>query len=171
MNSSDEKSQIELPVSKSQRKREMHERQALGEQLVKLTHNQLQKVPLPSTLLDAVAEAQKITSHGAHKRQLQYIGRLMRDIDVGPIIQQLEAFKQQSSRTNRHFHALEKWRERLINEGDEAVTELITIHPTLDVQHLRQLIRKARKEKLSNATPRAAREIFQLLRENLEDDD
>lgn len=166
----DENDNTELPPSKSQLKREMHDLQALGVKLVELPQGQLKKVPLPTQLSDAIALAQKITSRSAHKRQLQYIGRIMRDIDVEPIIQQLEKFNQQSAKSNKRFHDLEKWRERLINEGDDAVTELMQKYPTLDVQQLRQLIRNAQKEKLNNATPRAARALFQLLRENTEDE-
>lgn len=162
---------FDLPVSKSQRKRDMHGLQELGEKLVKLPNSQLKKIPLPQQLLDAIQLAQKITARGAHKRQLQYIGKLMRDIDAEPVIQKLNEFDQQAIKANKRFHAIEKWRDRLLSEGDDAVTELMVDYPMLDVQHLRQLVRNAIKEKQSNATPRAARALFQLLREHMLDQD
>jgi ribosome-associated protein len=157
-------------ISKSQRKRDMLKLQDMGEQLTKLSASQLQKLTLPEELRDAVLAAQQINSRGAHKRQLQYIGRLMRDIDPQPIQQQLDDLLLQSAAATRHFHQLEQWRERLLDDGDHAVTDLVQAHPETDIQHLRQLIRAAQKEKLGNKTPRAARAIFQYLRELMEND-
>lgn len=155
-------------VSKSQRKRDMQQLQALGEQLTQLSASQLQKLTLPEELLNAIIEAQQIKARGAHKRQLQYIGRLMRDIDPQPIRQQLDELQMHSAAASRHFHQLEQWRERLLAEGDEAVSQLVQEYPETDIQHLRQLLRTAHKEKLANKEPRAAREIFRYLRELME---
>ena len=156
-------------ISKSQRKRDMLHLQSLGEQLTHLSVAQLKKFSLPEELFDAVVQAQQINSRGAHKRQLQYIGRLMRDIDAQPIQQQLDDLQTHSAEAARHFHQLEQWRERLLSEGNEAVSQLVQQYPDTDIQHLRQLIRAAQKEKLGNKTPRATREIFRYLRELIED--
>lgn len=169
MTTTDEDDDLDLPPSKSQRKRDSHELQVLGEKLVQLPPAKLKKIPLSQQLLDAIHLAQKITARGAHKRQLQYIGKLMRGIDAEPIIQQLDEFNQQAAKANKHFHALEKWRDRLIQEGDTAVTELYAQHPRLDLQQLRQLVRNAQKEQQNNAAPRAARALFQLLRQGILD--
>lgn len=152
-------------ISKSQRKRDMEKLQSLGTQLTQLSLAQLQKMTLPEALFNAVVMAQQISARGAHKRQLQYIGRLMRDIDPQPIQQQLDDLQMHSATANREFHQLEQWRDRLLTEGDEAVTQLVQSYPDTDTQHLRQLVRSARKEKLANKTPRAAREIFRYLRQ------
>ena len=160
----------EKPISKSQRKRDMLQLQSLGEQLTKLPASQLRKLTMPEALLDAILAAQQMSARGAHKRQLQYIGRLLRDIDAQPIQQQLDEIQLHSAAANRHFHQLEQWRERLLNDGDEAVSQLVELHPDTDVQYLRQLIRAAHKEKLANKTPRAARSIFQYLRELMKDE-
>lgn len=152
-------------VSKSQLKRDMHELQALGQELTELTTSQLKKIVLPESLSDAVHAARAINAHGARKRQLQYIGKLMRNIDSEPIRQQLDKLKNHSVANKKHFHQLELWRDKLIDGGDTAMSGLLQEHPNIDRQHLRQLIRSAQKEKTQDKPPRAARALFQYLRE------
>lgn len=156
-------------VSKSQLKREAHELQALGEELVKLPAAKLAKVPLPDDLNNAVEQARRMKARGAYKRQLQYIGKLMRNIDAEPIRQALNALKDNSARETARLHRLEHWRDRLIEEGDTALAELLAEQPQTDRQHLRQLIRNADKERKQNKPPKAARELFRCLRELIKD--
>ena len=157
-------------ISKSQRKRDMRALQELGEQLTSLSTGELDKLNLPENLLNAIRDFQKITSRSAHKRQLQYIGKLMRDVDPEPIRRTLSLIQLQSDAGTKHFHILENWRDRLINEGDQALSELLSKHPDADRQQLRQLVRNAKKEKSRNDSPKAARAIFQYLRDLIQQD-
>jgi ribosome-associated protein len=152
-------------VSKSQRKRESHALQALGEALVALSPERLAGMPLPQALLEAVLEAQRIRQRGAHKRQLQYIGRLMREVDAGPIQAAVDALQQSSHAAVARQHRLERWRERLLDEGDAALEPLLEEYPEADRQHLRQLVRNARRERDRGQPPRNGRTLFRYLRE------
>jgi ribosome-associated protein len=152
-------------VSKSQLKRESHALQALGEELVELPAAKLAKIPMPAELAEAVALARKIKARGGRKRQLQYIGKLMRSIDADPIEQALDDLKNAAGREAARFHRLEQWRDRLVAEGDAALGELLDEFPAADRQHLRQLVRNAQREAKNNKPPKSAREIFRYLRE------
>lgn len=152
--------------SKSQLKREAHAMIELGETLVNLPAEQLQRIPLNDELQNAIQLARKITQHGGRKRQLQYIGKLLRHKeDVTPIQAALDKINDEHSRRDIAFHKLEKWRDRLIAEGDSALEELIVEYPHADRQHLRQLVRKANQEFRQNKPPTAARAIFRTLRD------
>lgn len=150
--------------SKTRLKKQMHELQDIGERLIALGDEHLQELDLPERLLDAIHELRRIHKFGAQRRQMQFIGKLMREVEVGPIIAKLEAWNGTSRQHTAWLHLIERWRERLL-ESDEAMTELIAAHPHADAQHLRTLIRNAHKEKLLNKPPRSYREIFQALRE------
>ena len=102
--------------SKSQRKREATALQTLGEELVKLNQGQLNQIDLPDNLLDAINVARKIHKRGGLKRQLQYIGKIMRNIDIEPILHALDTIKQKDHQSNLQFHKLEQWRDRLISD-------------------------------------------------------
>ena len=158
--------EMDLPPSKTKIKKQMHELQDIGEQLVALSKDQLKEIDLPETLLDAIVEAKRITKFGAIKRQMQYIGRLMRHVDAAPIVAKLEVWSGKSSRHIAYMHRLERWRERLL-ESDGALTELLAEYPQADAQRLRTLIRNALKEKELLKPPKSYREIFQVLREIL----
>ena len=162
----DESPDINEQPSKSQLKREAEAQQRLGEQLVALDAKQLRQFALPEQLLDAVLTAQKIKQHGGRKRQLQYIGKLMRQIDTAPIEASLQALQNHHRQDAAAFHHIEQWRERLLSD-DQATTELMERHPGIDVQQLRQLIRNARREQQQGKTAKAYRELFRLLREAL----
>lgn len=150
--------------SKTRRKKEMHALQDLGEALVALSGERLQRVPLPDALRDAVREAQRITRHGALRRQLQYIGKLMRGIDPEPIREALDALAGTSRDEIARQHRIERLREELL--ADEAVLEAIAGKwPGVDLQHLRVLRRNALKEQAEGRPPRAFRELFRMLRE------
>lgn len=153
--------------SKSQRKRDMLALQALGAELVKLNKERLAQVDIPDDLREAVKEAQRIKSHGALRRQMQYIGKLMREVDPAPIQAKLDAWQGKSNEENARFHQMEKWRDRLIAD-DEAFAVFLNEHPQVDTQHLRSLIRNARKEQLNNQPPKSSRALFRLIRETVE---
>jgi ribosome-associated protein len=153
------------PPSKSQRKRESSALQDVGKMLVKLPTERVRKLDLPDTLRTAVLEAQRITSHGALRRQMQYIGRLMRDVDAEPIIAQLAEIRGASESAKAGFHALERWRERLLAD-DAALTDWLATHPRGDAQQLGQLIRNARREAAEGKPPRSSRALFRMLAES-----
>ena len=162
----DHEEELDLPPSKTKIKKQMHDLQEIGEQLVALSKDQLKEVDIPETLRVAILEAKRITKFGAIKRQMQYIGKLMRDVDPAPIIAKLEVWSGKSSQHIAYMHRVERWRERLL-ESDSALTELLAEHPEADAQRLRALIRNALKEKELLKPPKSYREIFQVLREIL----
>ncbi len=152
-------------VSKTQVKKHMHELQALGARLLELNAEQLAKITLDERLVQAIEEARRIKSNNAMKRHLQYIGKLMRTEDAELIEQQLGIYEAGKQAHTQLFHKLERWRDRLIHEGNEAVQAYIEEHPEADVQHLRQLVRNAQKELAQNKPPASARKLFKYLRE------
>jgi ribosome-associated protein len=151
-------------LSKTKRKQEMHELQALGTALVGLSDAHLERMALPEELAQAVLEARRIGSHEARRRQMQYIGRLMREIDPEPIRAQLAALEGGSAQARASHQRLEHWRARLM-EDDGALTEFARAHPVADLQQLRTLIRNARREQAESRPPRAYRELFRAIRE------
>lgn len=150
--------------SKSSLKREMHALQDLGEQLVALSSDRLAKVPMPEELFAAVKDAQRISKHGARRRQLQYIGKLMRHIDPAPIQAQLDAFNGVSKAEVARQHRLERLRNELLDD-DKVLGRIAETWPGADLQHLRTLRRNALKEREQSKPPRAFREIFRVLRD------
>ena len=153
-------------VSKSQRKRDVEDLQKLGAALVALAPGQLDTLALPRELMDAVREAQRISSHEARRRQLQFIGKVMRRIDPEPVRAALGGIASHSAATRARHRRLEDWRERLIGD-DAALTEFASTFSGADVQALRSQIRNARKEIAEGRPPRAQRELFRLLREHV----
>lgn len=151
------------PVSKTRRKREMTELQSLGAALVALPESQLDRIGLHAGLLQAVLEAKRIKSHEARRRQLQYIGRLMREVDPEPIRAQLAAAEGSSAQATAAHRRLEAWRVRLLAD-DAALTSFASEHPGADLQEIRSLIRNARKEQQEGKPPRAYRELFRVLK-------
>ena len=151
-------------VSKSEIKRDAEELKRLGAELVDLGKNALEKIPLDEELLAAVELAQRIKKEG-RRRQLQLIGKMLRSRDVDPIRQALDKLKNRHNQQVALFHKLEALRDRLIEQGDEAMNEVITLYPHADRQQLRSMIRNAQKEKAGNKAPKPSRQIFQYLRE------
>lgn len=151
-------------VSKSEIKRDAEELKRLGAELVDLGKNALEKIPLDEELLAAVELAQRIKKEG-RRRQLQLIGKMLRSRDVDPIRQALDKLKNRHNQQVALFHKLEALRDRLIEQGDEAMNEVITLYPHADRQQLRSMIRNAQKEKAGNKAPKSLRQIFQYLRE------
>lgn len=151
-------------VSKSEMKRDMEQLQKLGEELVELTPNALSKIPLDDDMLAAIADAKRFKNE-ARRRQLQLIGKLMRQLDVEPIQTALDKLRNKHSQVTVMMKKLEQKRDNLIENGDAALTELLTEYPDADRQRLRQLIRQAKKEKEQNKPSKAYREVFQILKD------
>ncbi|ASU38111.1 hypothetical protein hmeg3_07225 [Herbaspirillum sp. meg3] len=153
--------------SKSQLKREMTALQKLGEELVAEPRDRVKRVPMPEDVRDAILECQQIKDHEGRRRQMQYVGKKMRTLDedeIAAIQRTLDSWRGLSKADTASMHALERRREKLLKD-DNALTELLAQHPDLDVQHLRTLIRNARKEQAENKPPKAYREIFQILKQ------
>ncbi|HBA09493.1 ribosome biogenesis factor YjgA [Methylotenera mobilis] len=162
--SNDANLDADLPTSKTKLKAEADAQQALGVRLSELPKDRLIKLNLPEELFTAVMDTKKITANGAIRRHRQYLGRLMREVDTAPIIEQLSRWEGKNTAENAYFHGLERWRDRLISDAN-ALSEFMALHPTTDSQQLRALIRNAQKEHLANKPPKSSREIFKLLRD------
>ena len=157
----------ETPISKTQRKKVMRGLQALGEQLVELNDDQLAAIELPETLRDAVMEARRISKFEARRRQMQYIGKLMRKVDAAPIRAALEAWQAQSRGPTLAHKRVEAWRERLLAEPG-AIRALLAEYPGADASELRALIDRALRERDAGQPPRAFRALYQALRALIE---
>jgi len=154
----------EQEKSKSQIKREMHELQALGKQLVGLPHKQLVNIPISDKLRQAVIAA-KTLKHGAIRRQLQYIGKLMPKEDEASIRTALNELQQPHIEEVDAFHEVERWRDQLLHDDYDLLDELVNRFVNVDRQHVRQLIRNARKEQKQNKPPKSAKLLFKYLTE------
>lgn len=157
--------QYERP-SKSQLKREMTALQKLGSELVEEARDRVKRIPMPEDVRDAILICQQIKDHEGRRRQLQYVGKKMRSLneeEVAVIQATIDSWKGASKSETAALHALERQRDKLLAD-DEALTLLLSRHPQVDGQHLRTLIRNARKEVSENKPPKAYREIYQLLK-------
>ncbi len=153
-------------ISKSERKRRMTALQQLGETLVGLSERQLSGIPISDEgLLQAIREARGIRSNSARRRHLQFIGKLMRDIDPGPIERALEDMDQQRRQDREAFHQLEQLRDRLLAEGSEGVERIMLRWPRADRQQLRRLLLQHQRELANNRPPAASRKLFRYLKE------
>jgi ribosome-associated protein len=148
--------------SKTRRKNDMHALQALGQRLTELKPEQIRTLELPDTLATAVADYRRFTKWEAKRRQLQYIGRLMRDIDPAPIAAQLDAWQRTSRVAVTGFHETEAWRDRLLGEAD-ALAAFTAAHPAADRALLARLVDEARAERGAGKPPAAARKLFREL--------
>ncbi|SDV50908.1 ribosome-associated protein [Chitinasiproducens palmae] len=149
--------------SKSQRKRDMHALQEIGDAIAALPKDALKRVPMPEALYDAIREARRITDHEGRRRQMQYVGRVMRTLEqqeVAALQAALAAIRGDSRAETAKLHAVERWRERLLAD-DAAMTEFLAAHPQADSQQGRTLVRNARREAAAGKPPRYFREIFQ----------
>jgi len=149
-------------VSKTRRKKQMHELQHVGAQLVALSADELARIRMPESLREAIEDARRFTRHEARRRQLQYIGRIMRDIDAGPIAEQLAALKAPSRRQTALFHVAERWRQELLAE-DAAMERFVKEFPEADPHRIRAMVDEAREEKRAAQPPRRFRELFHVL--------
>lgn len=156
--------------SKSARKREAHAAQDLGETLIRLRDAELEALDLPERLIEAIRQARRITSRAGGARQRQYIGKLMRDIDLEPIRAALTARSERHALESQLFKRAESWRERLVVEGESALDELERLRPSLDRRQWSHRVGAARAERMRGpATPGrtvgpAGRELFRALR-------
>ncbi len=155
-------------VSKSQRKRDSLELRALGAELGKLSDHQLDSLALPPELKDALLVMKSIKQRGALKRQLKFIGGLMRELDVVPIRESFARIKMQSGHAVRQHHNIERWRDRLIDEGDTALGVLMAEVADMEHQKVRQLIRNAQLERDQEKSPKSARALYRYLKQCLE---
>lgn len=152
-------------ISKSQLKRDAQAMKALASELLELSAAQLNKVPLDTDVLAAIQQARKMNSHGARRRQLQYLAKLIRRADASPIIDAVAAFQSEARGLTARQHRSETWREYLLARGDTALGELLQSRPGIDAQALRQLIRNARREQTAGKPPTASRALFRMLRD------
>ncbi len=162
----DSDEQEERP-SKSQLKREMHALQALGETLIAMNAAERAKFPLSDDMLRAIEETSRIRSHEGRRRHMQYVGKLIRKEDLVAIQGVFDAIEQEKEQRDHAFHRLEKWRDRLVDEGDSAVDLFMAEYPDGDRQALRQLVRNARKEREQGKPPTSSRKLFKHLRDTL----
>lgn len=151
-------------ISKTQRKAQADAAQAIGKQLVELPLDKLEKLAVPEALYEAVLEAKRLKSNGALRRQHQYIGRLMRDLDTAPITEQLARWRGTHAEENAKFHALERWRDQLIADN-EALSGFLDAYPHADRQQLRTLVRNAQAEHKQGKAPKYQRALFKMIRE------
>ena len=160
------------PPSKTQLKAEADEKQALGEALLTLRADLMARLDLPEKLIDAIAQAKKITNFEGKRRQMQFIGKLMRRLETEPISAAIDEQKNGSAQLTLALHLAEQWRDKLI-ASDDALSDWLNEHPETDAQQLRALVRQARKDakpEKAGEAPRhgkSYREIFQLVREAL----
>jgi len=159
--------------SKSQRKRESQGLQDLGEELAALSTERLAALDMPETLREALHTLNRTRSHEGRRRQLQYVGKLMRGVDEAPLREAVAASQLGQARDTLLLHEAERWRTELMLD-DEALTRWVTERPDTDVQRLRTLVRNARAEALPPAVPGAAprqlrsyRELFQFIRQQM----
>jgi ribosome-associated protein len=164
--SSEFEQEYERP-SKTEMKRQSDALQALGQELVEAPRDRVKRVPMPEDVRDVILECQNIKNHEGRRRQMQFIGKKMRTLseeEVAVIKRTIEGWKGASKADTAALHALERRRDRLLAD-DKALTVLLEEAPQLDAQHLRALIRNARKEQAENKPPKAYREIFQILKD------
>ena len=149
--------------SKSQRKRDATAMQSLGEQLAELPAEQLESLGLPDRLLDALEQLRSISSHEARRRQRQFIGKLMRDLDPAPLQAFIESHRRPSLEAARRFRATEAWRDRLVDEGSAAVQAFVAAYPATDLAALEEAVNGARQGRSG-----APKRLFRMVREIVE---
>jgi ribosome-associated protein len=150
--------------SRTQLKKEAVAIQKMGEKLVLLSDDQLSRMEVPAMLMEAIQAVRPMKSHGARRRQMQYIGTLMRSVDTEPIEKALLEIEQGAYRQAKTYHRIERWRDQLVAGADDVVEEFLEAFPDADRQRLGQLVRSARKEKEKNAPPKSARNLFRYLK-------
>lgn len=156
--------------SKSQLKREMHALQDLGKRMLELSNDQLDTLTISDTLRAAIEESRRIRQNEAKRRHLQFIGKVIRQEDDPDALKRaIDAFDAGSEEHTRRHHLAERWRDRMISEGDSAVGEFVNYCPSADIQHLRNLARNARKDADKQKNTGQARKLFRYLREAIDD--
>jgi len=153
-------------ISKSQRKREAHELFELAKMMVSMPESRLKKLPMDQDLRDEVEFARSIRAHGARKRQLMTVGKMLRKRDNELLLDAVNNVDQKNRKVSARFHHIEAWRDRLIEGSDQDLSVLLEQTSNANAQTLRQLIRNAKKEIRLEKPPAAARKLFKLLRES-----
>lgn len=154
-----------LEISKSQRKREAHELLDLAKKLISMPESRLKTMPMDEDLREEIEFARNIRAHGARKRQLMTVGKMLRKRDNDELLNAVNDVDQKNRQVNARFHHVEAWRDSLVEGGDQQLSDLLEKCPGINVQTLRQLIRNAKKEARLGKPPSAARKLFKLLRE------
>jgi len=155
-------------LNKSQQKREIAELRDLARSLSRLDATALEKMSLPKELHQALIDVQAM-KHGAEKRQFKFIVKLLRQNDNESLLETIANLESKKEEQDRFFHKTERWRDRLIVEGHDAITEFMDQYPTADAGQIRQLVRNANKEILQNKPPKSSRTLFRLLRDVITD--
>ncbi|HEY5775327.1 MAG TPA: ribosome biogenesis factor YjgA [Xanthomonadales bacterium] len=154
-----------LEISKSQRKRDAQELLELAKDLVSMPVARLKRMPMEQELRDEIEFARSIKAHGARKRQLMTVGKMLRQRDNQALLDAVNDIDQKDRQANARFHHIETWRDRLLEGSDQVLSELLEQIPDANAQILRQLIRNAQKEVRLEKPPASARKLFKLLRE------
>lgn len=167
----DTEDQDDLIKSKSQLKREMHALQDLGKRMMDLGDDQLAILPISERLRLALVESRRIRQHEARRRHLQYVGKILRQEDDPEAIRRnVEAFDTGSEEHTRRHHLAERWRDQMMQEGnDSAITDFIAQCEVTDTQHLRNLVRNARRDIASGRNTGHSRKLFRYLRECIDE--
>ncbi|KPF50426.1 hypothetical protein D621_13420 [beta proteobacterium AAP51] len=159
--------------SKTQRKQQSHALQDLGEAAAALSAEALKAIEMPESLRDAIEQYRRTKSHEGRRRQLQYVGKLMRGADEEALREAVAAATLGTAQNQLALHEAERWRAELI-AGDEALTRWLQEHPQTDTQELRSLVRQARKDAAGLAPearqPKSFRELFQYIKPMLSPD-
>lgn len=159
-----------LGPSKSQLKRDMHALQNMGKRMIELSNEQLDTLAISDTLRSAIEESRRIRQNEAKRRHLQYIGKIIRQEDNPDAVQRaIDAFDSGSEEHTRRHHLAERWRDRMIEEGDSVAGEFFSYCPSADIQHLRNLVRNARKDVEKQKNTGQARKLFRYLRESVDE--
>jgi len=151
-------------ISKTQIKREADDLVSLGKKIADLSQDQFDSMPLSDDLRQAIIVARKLSKGGAIKRQFKYIGKLLRSTDVELINQAIERQLDKDRAATARLHKMEQWRDKLVEQGDAALSDFLGSYPQADRQHIRQLQRKAKQELEKQKPPVAARKIFQYIK-------
>jgi len=155
-------------ISKTRRKKEMRQLQDVGAALVKLSREQLARIDMPEILREAVTACQGITKHEGRRRQMQYIGKIMRHVDAAPIAEQLAAIEAPSKKQTALFHVAEKWRDDLIADP-EAMARFEREFPHADNHRVRALLEATRAERAAHRAPKHVRELFHAVNTAVQD--
>lgn len=149
-------------ISKTQRKKQAHDLQALGVALSKLPSEQFARIQMPEALREAIQEARRFTRHEAIRRQMQYVGRMMREMDCTPILEQLTALTAPSKKQTALFHRAEKWREEILS-NPLAIDEFLQEFPAAEAEKLRAQVLLAADERKTSKTPKQYRILFHMI--------
>ena len=155
-------------ISKTQLKKQSQDVINFGKEIAQLSQDQLKKLGLPQDIVDAISEYKKIKSLSAKKRQLLFIGRLMRAINLDKAHTQYDVIKNHSQQAHQLFHLAEQWRDKLILTPD-SMTDFINQYPKTDVQQLRSILQNAITEKENNSAPKSSRSLFKIINQIIND--